>query len=140
MFSLFHLCKNAESTLIWNNEFCWCYWANKVKKHDTPNLGNQFVEEQNKYPWCHRDFLFDVGYHRHMEITFCPALTKLALDLHVKTCMHVCGMNFQSFFRLLIGWYIGFWQWFWHPTSPTLASNATLKIFISGVSSPILIL
>ena len=32
----------------------------------------------------------------------------------------VCPSVFPVFFsRRLIGWYTGFWQWFWHPTYPT---------------------
>ena len=62
---------------------------------------------------------------------------------------------FSVFFsRRLIGWYTGFGQWFWQPTYPTRCSelgwavphsdflawlsSATLKNFISGVSSRIL--
>ena len=64
---------------------------------------------------------------------------------------------FRPFFsRCLIGWYIGFWQWFWNSTYPTRCfelgwavphsdflnwlSSAALKIFISGVSSRMLML
>ena len=70
-------------------------------------------------------------------------------------CLFVCLSVVPVFFsRRLIGWYTGFWQLFWHPTyltrcfelgwavprSDFLAwlSSATLKIFISGVSSQIL--
>ena len=41
---------------------------------------------------------------------FCPVLTKSALSK---------SFYFQYFLRCLIGWYTGFWQWFWHPTYPT---------------------
>ena len=89
------------------------------------------------------------------DYTFCPALMKLALDLHVNFCLCVCVSVFPVFFsRRLIGSYTGFWQWFWQPTYPTRCSelgwavphsdflawlsSATLKNFISGVSSRIL--
>ena len=40
---------------------------------------------------------------------FCPALTKLALDLHVNFCLFVCLRVFPVFFsRRLIGSYTGF--------------------------------
>ena len=46
---------------------------------------------------------------------FCPAPTKLALDLHVKNCPAVrlsgCPVVFS---KLLIGGPTCFWQWFWH--------------------------
>ena len=57
----------------------------------------------------------------------------------------ICVSSF--FLRRLIGWYTGFWQWFWHPTYPircldvlACLSRDTLKIFISGVSKQILML
>ena len=91
--------------------------------------------------------------------SFCPALTKLTLDLHVNfclfVCLSVCLSVFPVFFsRRLIGWYTGFWQWFCQPTYPCRCSelgwavphsdflawlsSATLKNFISGVSRRIL--
>ena len=37
-------------------------------------------------------------------------------------------VSFRSFFsRCPIGWYIGFWQWFWHPDYPTRCLELTLK-------------
>ena len=90
---------------------------------------------------------------------FCPALTKLALDPHVNFCLYICLcvylFVFPVFFSMrLIGSYTGFWQWFWQPTYPTRClelgwavphsdflawlSSATLKNFISGVLSRIL--
>ena len=81
---------------------------------------------------------------------FFPALTYMSISV----CLFVCLFVFPVFFlRRLIGWYTGFWQWFWHPTYPTRClelgwavphsdflawlSSATLKKFISGVSSRI---
>ena len=82
-------------------------------------------------------------------ISFCPALSKRALDQYFE--MSVCVSPIS---RPLIGRAAGFRQWFWHPTYPTRCSelgwavshsdflawlsSATLEIFILGVSSQIL--
>ena len=58
-----------------------------------------------------------------MLCCFCPALTKLALDLHVNFCLFVCV------FVCLSGLFFKASNWL---------SSATLKNFISGVSSRIL--
>ena len=90
-----------------------------------------------------------------LSVFFCPALTKVALDLHVNFCLSVRLFVFPVFFSWRqIGWYTAFWQWFWQPIYPTRCSelgwavphsdflawlsSATLKNFISGVSSRIL--
>ena len=73
----------------------------------------------------------------------------------LSVCLSVCLFVFPVFFsRRAIGWYTGFWLWFWQPTYPSRCSelgwavphsdflawlsSATLKNFISGVSSRIL--
>ena len=119
-----------------------------------------------KWNWYEIDFnllfvskIVDTKMKRISEFFFktpyCPALTKLALDLHVNLGLCVCVSVFPVFFsRRLIGSYTGFWLWFWQPTYPSRCSelgwavphsdflawlsSATLKNFISGVSSRIL--
>ena len=87
------------------------------------------------------------------EVSTGPTCQFLSVCLSV--CLFVCLSVFPVFFsRRLIGSYTGFWQWFWQPTYPTRCSelgwavphsdflawlsSATLKNFISGVSSRIL--
>ena len=75
------------------------------------------------------------------EVSTGPTCQSLYLCFFVS--LFVCTVFFS---RHLIGWYTGFWQWFWHPTYPTRCfelgwavpysdflawlSSATLKIFI----------
>ena len=120
-------------------------------------LTNNFEEISRGYPHF-GPLMCGVPKNEHptTDSIFCPVLTKLALDLHVNLCLCVCVFDFPVFFsRRLIGWYTGLWQWFWHPTYPTRClelgwavphsdflawqSSATLKNFISGVSSQILL-
>ena len=92
------------------------------------------------------------SFMENWQLSFCPALSKNALDQYSKmsVCVSVC---LSPISRPLIGRANGFWQWFWHPTYPTRCSelgwavprsdflawlsSATLKISISGVSSRI---
>ena len=129
--------------------------------------GRRPLMEDNKDNLKSGEVLHIAGRHTVLDIfsfvVFLSSANKVStgptcqfLCVCVSVCLCVCLFVFPVFFsRRLIGWYTCFWQWFWQPIYPTRFSElgwavthsdflawqsiATLKNFISGVSSRILI-
>ena len=74
-----------------------------VKDSCYPGLFRPTTEKQTPVQWT--DFLSSAN-----KVSTGPTCQFLSV------CVCVC-VSFRSFFsRCLIGWYTGFWQWFWQPT------------------------
>ena len=176
LYFIYFLVKNKfwfYNSLYFNSSY-FSVFSNTVLDLSCPTTSSDYINPTCLSPWLFGQNLLHIFFLififtpqiwnycsqiRHIQIynwlffffnvsDFCPALTKLALNLHLNFCVSVCvsGLFFKA-----CNWMI---YWFWQPTYPTRClelgwavphsdflawmSSATLKNFISGVLSRIL--